>query len=380
MRGATKISITFALCLAAAGLGWGVARREQARSRGISGRDAASSKVRSSASAEAGGKDLDSELRRLTARCDTAALWQWLEGNPAYSSSRTVDAAVEELLDREGVGAIRKVLNLDESKLREWLSGAFLAAWAKRDVWGAYDIYLERRHEFDERWGGSVLDLALAAGCEISADKVIEMVQANPGDMRFIGGKYPADFDFAKLVSFFEGREEARKSALAVLVPDWAKRSPGEAAAWCVRSDWKDPHSAAPDDLELYAVAKAVAESQSPERMKGLETLAQMPQGLRDNAWRRLGEYAANSDRVEIEPRLLEAANAMGASEAFLTPALLGTRGEIALDGSWSLVPPEGRTVVMERALVQWEKEDPSPSAGKARERWKAVVEGSWGK
>ncbi len=316
-------------------------------------------------------------LRRTVARCDTDALWAWLEAGDTDCHD-IEHAVVVELIDRLGWSALDRAFAFRDEETRERLSGLVLSVLAERDPWKALEEYQDHRGEFENPlWGEGVISQCTIAAAATSADKLIDIFrQMTREDSELLMTvPFSRNFDFGKVLDHLFATEAPPRIAIENLMPAWAERSPEDAANWLVTHpgylDKEYQNHAAAAALK----AMATADMEDGKRIKALEAMSSLPGKFLTDAWAGI----ASDSEGKITASVLQSADQMGVRESYLSGALLSTRGLDEIDPTWELVPLEERLEILERVDRQWAEETRTPVEVKARERWMKMVGTAWG-
>jgi len=319
--------------------------------------------------------DRDRALRQAASRCTTEALWDWLR--QGFSSHDTnTNAVISELLDREGTQAAVKAMALENAESPGLPGEEFLRILAERDPWTAFDLYGKYRSTFGPAWGGEALDKCLDAAGQVSADRMLEILKAADGNpkMFYPPATYAPGFDFQAVLDFSMQKGVGPTIEPSRLVGQWAARAPGQAAAWIAENSLSKP-DVLQEGWLLRSVMASASRCDDPQaRESAIRSLATLPDEARQKAW----ESAASEEKGKLDPRMLDAATTLGARDVFLSKSLRSISGNAPLDPAWRTVSESERDAIMSSTLARWEKEEPSPVAAKARERWKATVLRKW--
>lgn len=316
-------------------------------------------------------------MRRTAAKCETAALWDWLV-SPAATDPRWRSVIISELVDRLGWRAFDIALDRDPDRDGGMLSGSLLWELGRRDPWKAYDLWKSHRAEFaSERWGQGAVNKAIEAGALASAAKLVEVLQQMTADESesLMTVEFAEGFDFRSVLDFLAEADRQPVTVPQDLLPAWAEQSPVEAAAWLL----EHPEFLKIEHQEYAAnrLLKVIAAWDGPEavRQEALDQLASMPGDYLNTAWRAIGESSGGKP----DANTLESAGLMNRREDYLSRSLLETRTLDALDASWDQVPLEERRTALRNAEQIWAENQPTPVQARARERWKAMVSAAWG-
>lgn len=323
--------------------------------------------------------DADDEklaMRRTVAKCETAALWDWLK-QAAADDWNWKDLVVSELVDRLGWQALDIAMEMEPDRVDGELSGHVLSKLGESDPWKAYELWKSLRGEFEnERWGQGTIDWAIQAGASASGEKLIEVLQQMTADESesLMVIEFTEGFDFRTVLDFLA---EADRQPLTVpenLLPAWAEQSPVEAAAWLL--DHPEFLEVEHQEYAANRLLRAIAAGEGPEavRHEALAQLASMPSDYLDMAWKAIGE----SSDGKLDANTLESAGLMNRREDYLSRSLLETRSLDVLDASWDLVPLEERRTALRTAEQIWAERQPTPVQARARERWKMMVTTAW--
>jgi hypothetical protein len=319
-------------------------------------------------------KDLTGRLlRQAAARCSTAALWDlvFLQGG----SNEDIDLIAHELVDREGVAAVRKILASGDDLLGS-LGGYFLAAYAEKDLEAALEIY-RSQESFTFSWEECRRVLVNAA-IATSASRLIEtvgVIEAHPAPPANFCGRtsYPPGFDFRMVLDYLAAHS-GRLSVPDDLTVAWASRDPAAALDWVHDHpgfNYSHPvleaNYSPPPDLNRIQTHQAIAEAPEPIRAQAFVRLAQYSQQDRDQAWKDMGSASA-----KVDPALLAAAGSMGSDPAYLEAVINQTTYEDNPDSSWAKVSQEQREAAIATRLATWTSYDPTPKGEKARAFWLA--------
>lgn len=325
-------------------------------------------------------------LRQAAAKCDTAALWQWMREH-SDDPGLAIWSVAEELLDREGPDAIQHACEIEDDEKRARISEQLLAAYVGKDVWAAYEVYENLRPRFGKNWGSGAVANIFTAASSISADRLIECMSECPGppahSRNWFQEDFKAGFDFRKMADYLSSVEVKPKFTPIDFLGSWAHQHPVEAVAW-VSEDHPGSYASGPDgEAEISgrfdtSFLNSVIKSDAgvEERIKALRSI---PEKDRNQLWPELlsGEWSAGESGV-LDSKYLDAAEVMTGREDFLARKLLETRGLAELDASWSAVPAGERKAVIQECLRRWEKEQPTSLGKQAREQWQAWLGREW--
>ncbi|MDB6077403.1 MAG: hypothetical protein JWO82_1150, partial [Akkermansiaceae bacterium] len=199
MNRARHAALILALSAATAWAGHALAARRATTEAALSAKpaDLAATRSRETSAATTNPAAAANDQARAIARCDTADLWKSLQGTPNLPDW-FADDVIRELMDRQGIQAVRQALQISDAAACSRLSGRFLNAYFNKDPWAALDLYLAERGRFDPSWAGEGLIAVNKAAAAISAEKLIEVQKATAGTTsKWVSSlEYPADFDF----------------------------------------------------------------------------------------------------------------------------------------------------------------------------------------
>jgi hypothetical protein len=327
--------------------------------------------------AEDGAADPALRMRRLVARCETQALWEWLLTAPP-EEVRWKHRVITELADRLGWRAMDIAMEIDPDRVRGELSEHLLSKLGERDPWKAYDFWKAHRDQFaSPQWGSGALDWAIVAGAATSADKLIEVLQQMTGEesQTLINVEFAAGFDFRAVLDHLAATDRQPETVPADLLPGWAKQSPVEAAAWLLEHPGFLKVEYREDEARSLLHEISGSDGPADPRHRALDVLADMPGDYLDEAW----SAVAGRSEGKVNAYHLDSATYMNRRERFLSDLLLETKYSDEMDASWDQVPPEERRVALESADQRWAEEERSPVQKRARERWRTMVSSQWG-
>jgi hypothetical protein len=326
---------------------------------------------------ESDAENPDLRMRRLVARCETKALWDWLLAAP-LEDAKWRDVVVTELVDRLGWQALDTAMEIDPDRERGTLSEHVLSKLGERDPWKAYDFWKARRAEFENpQWGSGALDWTITAGSAASAEKLIEVLQqmTDQESQTLINVEFSRGFDFRSVLDHLAATDKQPLTVPANLLPEWAKQSPVEAATWLL----EHPEFRRFEYIENEAngLLNEIAGGKGPAelRRQALDQLAAMQGDYLDKAWK--GVVARSEGKVDAE--ILDSAAHMNRRDTYLAGALLETRTFDGLDSSWNSVPLEERRTALRNAELKWRETQLTPVQARALERWKTMATTAWG-
>lgn len=291
-------------------------------------------------------------VAKVIAGTDSATLWAKAEVLAASPPVSGLVGIMEELLDREGEACWRRIMAMEDTRLRWTMSQALLIATAHRDVWLAHEIYQKHRDEFGERWGAPLKRDFLQAACGVSADKFIGMLDMSddhPG--AFPAAEFPTDFDFLKVADHCVSNN-VMTSVPSNFMQTWATRKPGQAAVWVslFAAGAVEEHGSKTDvswgsDIELKDTMKHIISSKDPSRDAALANLKAIPPVVAEQIWKQIGMRVWG----EIDPDLLAGATEMNQRGTYLMNALADTQDMQKLDPSWLKLPAADRKELLEK-------------------------------
>lgn len=317
-------------------------------------------------------------LRRTLSACETAALWQWLENDPEDVDGYIKFAVVQEIVDRLGWGAWQQAVGIGDPALRERLGSSILQEFARRDPWKAFSEWKKHREIFQNNQAGNgVIAACTSAAAAVSADRLIEMFQQIPlhESHEVMNVAFANDFDFRKVLDHLVTSGSQPFTVTGNLMPEWAKRSPVEAAEWL--ASHQDYLETEYREGEAGGTLRSIADAKMDEtsRRRALDAMAGLKPEILDQAWRQVGE----SSDGKVSAQILASADLAGRREDYLRLVLMETRTEEHFDPSWKQVPLNERLQVLAAAEREWAEKEPLPVDAKARVRWEKRVKAAWG-
>jgi hypothetical protein len=320
--------------------------------------------------------DEASILRRNVARCQTGELWAILADAAHPVGQGAGKAIIGELCDRQGIHALELCFDLAPSS-REWFSGICMEKLAAKDPWSVYALFLQHRAGFSKNWALAAQQEFMRASCGVSAARTIEVAGLLSRDAsRGESPSFAPDYAFRTVLDDPAVMSSDPMNLRRALVSEWALRAPAEALDWVIAKHPIGDYDYSEAMNELLTVCTETEKSTSPDRAAALERLAELPEQLRA----KIGKEAGGENPGELDAALLDVAEVVGQREAYLSAALLATRGNAALDHSWSALPEDLRQSALDAALAKWSGEDETPVAVEARAHWKRMVETGWSK
>jgi len=324
-------------------------------------------------------KDLEKRLlRQAAARCSTEALWDSVLQGLMHDDA---DVVADELVDREGVAALRKILekaNDPSPPPGVFISpDLFFKAYAKRDPLAALELY--RSQDEDTLFGMVDCRSALVeSAISTSASRVVEtleVIEAAPHRLSNLEEEiiYPPGFDFRTLLDYL-ATHSGRLSLPQDLTIEWAHRDPAAALDWVHdHPEFSYEHSvfesdySPPADLNRIETDQAILKAPVAARDQAFVRLSHYPQKDRDQVWADIGRASG-----KVDPALLNTSNSMGSAAAYLAASIDQTTWQDHPDASWAQVPHDQRETAIAARLASWTKSDPTPNGEKARTFWLA--------
>lgn len=317
-------------------------------------------------------------MRRTIAKCETGGLWEWLRSSHAEGGP-WLDIVTTELIDREGWQAWSFVRSLEDDHQRGKLSELILAKLAERDPWKAYEVWKQSRGDFgNPHWGTGVLDWVTTAAATTSGEKMVEVLQqvtaAESESLMTL--EFARGFDFRMVLDYLVEAEQVPLTVPENLLPEWAKQSPAEAAAWLLQNPGfvlvnEHQEYAAHHSIQMIASGKGSIH----ERHAALEIVSKMPADFLDRTW----EVIGGSSGGQIDAETLASASYLKRRETYLAQALLETKAADTIDDSWNQVPLEERRGLLEQADNAWKQKQVSPVENRVHQRWRERVIAAWG-
>jgi hypothetical protein len=320
-------------------------------------------------------------LRRAIAKCDDASLWAWLA--VPTDEVEALELVIDELIDRSGWDAWRHVIEMERGNTRVSLAARFLAEFAERDPWKAYEEWKKARGSFDDSvqvdfgsyegsdWADSAFYGISKAAAATSAEKLIEVMRVmrrdTEGFHHEVEVKFAAGFDFAPVMEFLAAGPERPFLVPKEILLEWAKRSPDRAAEWW--GSHSDFRLGREEPARVYA---AIAGSESGAR--SLASLDFFSPEQVEEAWWLIGMGSKGA----VNANLLDTATQLGRREDYLVRVLMDSRMREGVDASWNQVPLDERMRVKDKAWARWSKANHSPVDLRAKERWTKILDKAW--
>lgn len=321
------------------------------------------------------------QTRELIASTATATLWEWLFGNAAQGDQGVVrNQVLRELYARKGLEAWTGLLAHEDPAIRESLSREMLGMISVQDPWLAYELFLANKGSFNAEWGKEAGTSILTAACHISADKFVEVMERSgfKDTHYWFNVELPPGFDYARLIHHLETSEHMPAGLPSDLVSKWAAESPLKAVEWLLSKPTPkdgDPLSyVLEEEMVFHNTLLEIAGSKAAGRDESLAEFSKLPPSTLDKTWTRLVEKLDG----KINPAVLEASTKMERREDYLIRSLLETRGNPSPDPSWSAIPPEEKSKLLDLAEARWQADAPAPVDDKARRHWRARLEQAW--